>query len=136
MRRGIFHLLAIWTVSSACEGRYPLKVDFEIADATIISRETCSSDASLNAWLISLGPTTSGKTSNIYYGKEATVNGKYYAHVVKTYSPLIIDLDSTKQYVFWFYVEDVIPSPSCNLPGPHLVSLPQIRVKDASFKGQ
>ncbi|MBC3794662.1 hypothetical protein FH603_5192 [Spirosoma sp. LMG 31447] len=131
MIRGLFYLLSTWIVSSACEGRYPLKIDFETASATVIGRETCNTDSSLNAWLIDLGPTTSGITSGVYYGKEATVNRKYYAHVVKTYSPLVSRLDSTKPYFFDFYVENALPKPSCNLPITTSFNVPQIRVTAA-----
>ena len=133
MNKVTFFLLLVWMVNSACEGRYPLKIDFEIAKATIIGREVCSTDTSLNAWLIDLGPTFSGKTTGNYYGIGATVNGKYYTHVVKTYSPLVSRLDSTKRYVFDFYVEDMLPEPTCNLPVTTQINVSQIRVKEASF---
>lgn len=122
------YLLIAWTLLISCNGNGPVTVDFDIANATIIGREICSTDTNLNAWLIDLGPTTAGKTSRIYYGKEATINGKYYAHTVKTYSSLVSSLDSTKQYSFDFYIEDVIPSPSCNLANFITVNVPQIRV--------
>ena len=72
-----------------------------MAEATIIGRETCSTDTSLNAWLVNLGP-AHGKVSSYTYGTEATVHGKHYAHVVKTYSPLVSRTDTTKKYVFLF----------------------------------
>ena len=134
MRKVIFYLLTIWLVSSACEGKYPLKIDYEMAEATIIGRETCSTDTSLNAWLVDLGP-AQGKVSSYTYGTEATVSGKHYAHVVKTYSPLVSRLDTTKKYIFSFYVENVIPQPNCTFPLTTPINIPQIRVTEAPFKG-
>lgn len=131
MNKITLYLLINWTLLTSCDGNGPVTVDFDIANATIIGREICSTDTNLNAWLIDLGPTTAGKTSRIYYGKEATLNGRYYAHVVKTYSPLVSRLDSTKRYVFDFYLDDVIPSSSCNLANPITVSVPQIQVRAA-----
>ena len=133
MNKTTLYLLFIWMANSACEGRYPLKIDFEIAKASIIGREVCSTDTSLNAWLIDLGPTLSGKTTGTYYGSGATVNGKYYTHVVKTYSSSVSSLDLSKHYVFDFYVEDVLPKPSCNLPVTTQIDVSQIRVKAVSF---
>lgn len=134
MQKKTFYLLIVWGLITGCEGKYPLKADYEIAEATIIGREACSSDTSLNAWLIDLGPTLSGKTSKVYYGKEAIIQGKQYRYVVKTYSPLISSLDSTQRYVFSFYVEDVLPTPSCDLPITARINVKQIRVTEASIK--
>ncbi len=134
MKKLKYSLLIVWIVLASCEGKRPVKIDYEMAVATIIGREVCNADVSLNAWIINLGP-AQGKTSSYTYGREATVNGKKYTHVVKTYSPLVSRLDTTKQYVFSFYLEDVIPTPSCTLPVTTLVNVPQIRVTEAPFKG-
>ncbi len=105
------------------------KVDYEMRAGLVIGRETCHSDTTLNAVLISLDihPAFSN------FGKDVSSNGKAYKNVVKTYSPEANRLDSAKRYSFDFYQQDVIANPTCDLSTTNTVGVPQIKIKQIGY---
>jgi hypothetical protein len=124
MKKGLRYFLITWLFNSSCIE----KIDFEMASGIIIGREVCNTNSALNAWLISLQPTP----TRAFYGKDISYKGKAYKNVVKTYSPEASSIDSTKQYTFLFYLENVIANPVCDQPAANPVEVPQIRVREAS----
>ncbi|RYC70068.1 hypothetical protein [Spirosoma sordidisoli] len=123
MKKGFISLAVVCQMISGCG--LPT-VDFEMVSGRVIGRETCNTNDSLNALLISLD--TNSVREN--FGRDVSFNGRAYKNVVKTYSPEASRLDSARRYSFMFYQTDVVSNPICNLSTTNTIDVPQIKLKE------
>lgn len=131
MRTFIICTFSILIIVSGCRGKYPQKFDAEISPGILIGKENCSSTDSLNAWLISLSPLDPNKA----YGSAIIFKGKTYNNVVKTYMLDKQFRDSTKTYVFSFYLRDTLNYIRCDISNPETLKVQNITIKEVVPKG-
>ncbi|ALR29258.1 hypothetical protein ATE47_01350 [Chryseobacterium sp. IHB B 17019] len=119
--------IVLISVFFSCNNKVPYIPDYEMARGTVIGMETCKTDVSTNAWLISF---PEPGASNKVYGDNITYNNKSYTNVVRTLSlPDSLRVIGNKYYLE-FNIEPK-STPDCQVPNADAYNLTKIQIRKA-----